>query len=227
MLLTRGAANALGADVHSRVKMTNMWMQDPRKNVDEVEAIKSRLIDLLGPSVSLFINAFEASKLYNEGHADRALETVMPAFIKNPLVAYRYSTEGVNTLAGDPLMSDMNPFLLLMQSLGLRSSELAERQFYNINTKGTEQEILKKRQNLLNLYGITFMSNDTDANIKALDRIMDFNTAHPTVAIPIKTILKSIQGRLKKSSETDHGLFIDKRLRATLNSNNYVNDDDD
>ena len=227
MLLTRGAFNALGADVHSRVKMTNMWMQDPRKNVDEVEAIKSRLIDLLGPSVSLFINAFEASKLYNEGHADRALETVMPAFIKNPLVAYRYSTEGVNTLAGDPLMSDMNPFLLLMQSLGLRSSELAERQFYNINTKGTEQEILKKRQNLLNLYGVSFMSNDTDANIKALDRIMDFNTAHPTVAIPIKTILKSIQGRLKKSSETDHGLFIDKRLRATLNSNNYVNDDDD
>jgi hypothetical protein len=227
MLLTRGAFNALGVDVHSRVKMTNMWMQDPRKNVDEVEAIKSRLIDLLGPSVSLFINAFEASKLYNEGHADRALETVMPAFIKNPLVAYRYGTEGVNTLAGDSLMSDMNPFLLLMQSLGLRSSELAERQFYNINTKGAEQEILKKRQNLLNLYGVSFMSNDADANIKALDRIMDFNTAHPTVAIPIKTILKSIKGRLKKSSEADHGLFIDKRLRATLNSNNYVNDDDD
>jgi hypothetical protein len=158
----------------------------------------------------------------NEGHADRALEMISPAFIKNPLVAARYGNEGVNTLRGDPLMEEMGPFLLLMQSLGIRSSELAERQYYNIQVKGQEQEVLKQRQNLLNLYGISFMSNDTDSFEKSLERIFEFNAKHPSVAIPAESLTKSIKERFTKSAQTEHGLYIDKRLRGVLGGASYL-----
>ena len=221
-LLTRGLGNAAGIDLAGRVKLDDMWFRDNRKNEDEVEALKGLLIDALGPTVGLGINVAQAVKLFNEGHGDRALETVMPAFIKNPMVAARYANEGANTLRGDPLMEEVSPFYLLMQSLGIRSAELAERQFYNIVTKGQEQTILAKRQNLLNLYAISFMSNDDESFDKAMDRIDKFNSNYPDVSIPLKSLNDSIKERMKKSDQSEHGLFIDKRLRGLLGDNDYL-----
>jgi hypothetical protein len=221
-LLTRGIGNAAGIDLASRTKLDDMWFRDSRKNQDEVEALQSFLVDLLGPTVGLTVNVAQASKLLNEGHADRALEMISPAFIKNPLVAARYANEGVNTLRGDPLMDDMGPFLLLMQSLGIRSSELAERQYYNIQIKGQEQKVLKERQNLLNLYGISFMSNDADSFEKSLEKIFEFNDKHPSVAIPADSLNRSIKERFTKSAQTDHGLYIDKRMRGVLAGESYL-----
>jgi hypothetical protein len=221
-LLTRGIGNAAGIDLASRTKLDDMWFRDSRKNQDEVEALQSFLVDLLGPTVGLTVNVAQAAKLLNEGHADRALEMISPAFIKNPLVAARYASEGVNTLRGDPLMDDMGPFLLLMQSLGIRSSELAERQYYNIQVKGQEQKVLKERQNLLNLYGIAFMSNDADSFEKSLEKIFEFNSKHPSVAIPADSLNRSIKERFTKSAQTDHGLYIDKRMRGVLAGESYL-----
>lgn len=221
-LLTRGVGNAAGIDLASRTKLDDMWFRDGRKNQDEAEALQSFLVDLLGPTVGLTVNVAQAAKLLREGHADRALEMISPAFVKNPLVAARYANEGVNTLRGDPLMDDMGPFYLLMQSLGLRSSELAERQYYNIQIKGQEQEVLKQRQNLLNLYGISFMSNDSDTFEKSLEKIFEFNAKHPSVAIPAESLNKSIKERFTKSAQTQHGLFIDKRMRGVLAGESYL-----
>ena len=221
-LLTRGIGNAAGIDLASRTKLDDMWFRDSRKNQDEVEALQSFLVDLLGPTVGLTVNVAQAAKLLKEGHADRAIEMISPAFIKNPLVAARYANEGVNTLRGDPLMDDMGPFLLLMQSLGIRSSELAERQYYNIQVKGQEQKVLKERQNLLNLYGISFMSNDADSFETSLEKIFEFNAKHPSVAIPAESLNKSIKERFTKSAQTEHGLYIDKRMRGVLGNESYL-----
>ena len=222
-LITRGAANALtGLDVASRVKLDDMWFRDSRKNQDEVEALQTFLVDLLGPTIGLAVNVAEARKLWNEGNGDRALEMIAPAFIKNPLVAARYAAEGVNTKGGDPLMEDVSPFHLMAQSLGLRSAELSEIQFYNTNIKGQEQTILKQRQNLLNLYALAFMSNDSDTLDTVYDNIDKFNAKHPSVSIAAGTLTKSIKGRLEKSSEMDHGLYLDKKLRGVLDNHSYI-----
>ena len=215
--ISSGVFNAAGLDIGSRVKLDEMWFRDSRKNQDEVEAVTSKLVDMLGPTVGLVPLAARAVQLWNEGHPDRALETLAPAFLKHPMIAYRYANEGVNTLKGDPLMEDMGPFLLMMQSLGIRSAELAERQYYNITKKGQEVEITKLRTNLLNGFAITFMSNDSDGVTTAIDKIIEFNGKHPTMNIPVESLLRSVNERLEKSSMTDHGLYIDPRLQHLLN----------
>jgi len=218
-LLTRGVGNMAGVDLASRTKLDDMWFRDSRKNQDEVEALQSFLVEQLGPTVGLAINAAEAMKLFNTGHADRAIEMIAPAFVKNPLVAIRYANEGVNTLRGDPLVEDVGSFALMMQSIGLRPADVAELQYKNITIKGQEQTILKERQNLLNLYGIAFISNDSDTLETAYDRIDKFNIKHPSVAIPAATLTKSIRERMTKAAQTESGLYIDKRLRGVLDDN--------
>jgi hypothetical protein len=222
--LTRGSLNALtGLDIGSRVKLDEMWFRDGRKNQDEAEALQTFLVDLLGPTIGIGVNAARAVDLWNQGHGDRAIEAISPAFIKNALIAQRMSREGgATTLRGDMLTEDPSAFILMMQGLGLRSQELAERQYYNITVKGQEQEILKKRQNLLNYYGLTFMSNDIEANDEAFEKIMEFNDKHPSVRIPADSITGSIIERMKKSAQTENGLYIDKRLRESLTRQNYL-----
>lgn len=221
MFLTRGAGNAAGVDLHSRVSLDNMWFRDGRKNLDEEEAWRQFLVDLMGPTVGLTVNVARAVDLYNQGHADRALETVAPAFIKQPLIAARFAEEGVKTMRGDKLVEDVGPFDLFMQSLGFRPAEIAEIQYYNIQKKGQEQKVLKKRQQLLDLFGLSFMANDAEAGAKARDKIIEFNSQHPSVAIAADSLSRSIKQRLQKATQAQHGLILDKRMMYLLNDD-YV-----
>jgi hypothetical protein len=221
-MITRGIGNAAGIDIASRTKLDDMWFRDSRKNQDEVEALQSFLVDMLGPTVGLTVTAARASQLWNEGHADRAIESLLPAFAKAPATAIRYGREGATTLKGDPLMEEMGPFYLVMQSLGIRNAELAERQFYNIQIKGQEEAVKKERTNLLNLFALGFMSGDADVADKAMDKIFKFNDKHPSVFIPMNSITKSIVDRMNKSAQTDHGLYIDKKMANVLGGTDYM-----
>ena len=221
--LTRGIGNAAGADIASHVKLDDMWRLDSRRNnQDQVQALQSFLVNLLGPTAGLFVNAAEANKLYNEGHMDLAMEKILPAFLRGPAITYRYAQEGVLNKSGDVLMNEVGPFDLMMQSLNVRSAKLAEIQYYNITIKGQEQATQKERQNLLNLYALAFMSNDSDTLDTVYDKIDKFNDKHPSLDIPLKSLTSTVKEHMKKSSETEHGLYIDKKLRGILDAHDYT-----
>jgi hypothetical protein len=212
-MVSRGIGNAAGVDLHSRLSLDGMWFRDGRQNQDAESAMQAYLAGILGPTAGLAVSAARAYDLYNKGHADRAIETLLPGFAKQPMIAYRYSQEGARTLQGDIMKKEFTPFELMMQSLGIRPADLAEIQFRNIKVKGQEQEILKKRQNVLNIFGLTVMTNDEEGTQAAIEKIIKFNTKYPTLAIDVDTIFKSREGKFEKSAQTDHGLYIDPKLR--------------
>ena len=212
-MVSRGIGNAAGIDLHSRLKLDSMWFRDGRNNLDAEAQVEAFLVGILGPTVGLLPTAFRAVDLYNQGHGDRAIETLLPGFAKQPFVAARYAQEGARTMQGELMKKDFTPFELAMQSLGLRPADLAEIQFRNIKVKGKEQEILKKRNNALNLFGLTVMTNDEKGTQEALQKIVKFNAKYPTLAIDVDTITKSIRGKFEKSAQTEQGLYIDPKLR--------------
>jgi hypothetical protein len=212
-MVSRGVGNAAGVDLHSRLKLDGMWFRDGRQNEDAESAMQAFLAGILGPTAGLSVSAARAYDLYNKGHADRAIEAMLPGFAKQPMIAYRYGKEGALTLGGDIMKKEFTPFELMMQSLGIRPADLAEIQFRNIKVKGQEQKIVKNRQNLLNIFALTFMTNDPKGNEEAFDNIMKFNKKYPTMAIDADGMINSISGKLEKSVETDHGLYVDPKLR--------------
>jgi len=212
-MVSRGIGNAAGVDLHSRLKLDGMWFRDGRNNLDAEAQVEAFLVGILGPTVGLLPTAARAVDLYKTGHADRAIETMLPGFAKQPMVAIRYAQEGARTLQGELMKKDFTPFELMMQSLGIRPADLAEIQFRNIKVKGQEQTILKKRDNALNIFGLTVMTNDEEGIQEAIQNIVKFNTKYPTLAIDIDTIFKSIEGKYEKSAQTDRGLYIDPKLR--------------
>lgn len=212
-MVSRGIGNAAGIDLHSRLKLDGMWFRDGRNNLDAEAQVEAFLVGILGPTIGLLPTAARAVDLYKTGHADRAIETLLPGFAKQPVVAARYAQEGARTLQGELMKKDFTPFELAMQSLGLRPADLAEIQFRNIKVKGKEQEILKKRDTTLNIFGLTIMTNDEKGTQEAIKKIVKFNAKYPTLAIDIDTLLKSIRGKYEKSAQTENGLYINPELR--------------
>jgi hypothetical protein len=212
-MVSRGIGNAAGIDLHSRLKLDGMWFRDGRNNEDAEDMVEAMFVGILGPLAGLGVSAGRAVDLYKKGHADRAIETLLPGFAKQPMIAARYAKEGARTLQGELMKKDFTPFELAMQSLGLRPADLAEIQFRNIKVKGKEQEILKKRDTTLNIFGLTVMTNDEKGIQEALQKIVKFNAKYPTLAIDIDTISKSIRGKYEKSAQTEQGLYIDPKLR--------------
>jgi hypothetical protein len=221
MLLGRGAFNSLGYDFASKLKLDGMWIPDMRQNTDAETALNDSITKALGPFVGILQQGARAYTLFKTGYGDRALEAMMPAFIRQPLVAYRYSKEGATNMAGDKIVDEFSPFDLAMQSLGFRTSELAERQYFNITKKGQAERITKKRTEALNLFGLNFMTNDSDGVEKALNQIIEFNEKHPTAAIDVDGIISSIEKKMEKSAKTDQGLYIDDKLRHIV-TQDYV-----
>ena len=218
MFLARGAGNAIGFDLASKLKLDGMWIPDMRKNLDGEAMLTETIVKALGPTVGLAVNVPRAWKQWNEGHGDKAIETISPAFVKQPMLAYRYAKEGgAKTMAGDYMVKDFTPFELFMQSLGIRSAELAEIQEFNIKKKGQEQGIIKERQQILNLFALSFMSGDAETNKQAFENIMKFNEKYPTKAFDAKGLISSITKRVEKSAQTEYGLYIDPKLQQLVN----------
>jgi hypothetical protein len=222
MVLGRGVGSVAGVDLHSRLKLDGMWFQDGRDNLDAQAALTERIVQSLGPIPGIGVQAARAMDAYGQGHTARAIEQISPAFVRQPLIAYRYGKEGATTKAGEPIIEDFTPFELAMQSMGIRTSKLAELQFRNMRLKSKEQTILKKKEALMNTFGLAFMTNDDDLLDKTLDEMAKYGDKHPTLFIEIDSIIKSLETRMQRSAETEDGLYIDPKLRHILSDHDYT-----
>ena len=218
--ISRGVAGQIfGADVSSRLSLNDMWYRDARRSPDEVTAVQNTLISLLGPSAGLMINAAEATKQFNDGHIQRALETATPAVIKNALKGIRLGTEGrATTIRGNELVGDITGYEALVQGLGFSPERVAQRQKSNIEMKNIEQKILNRRQALLDGFFMGVDNGDTDMTDRVLEKVMKFNAANPAVAIKPINLTNSVKTRykLRALAEATGGMSINKKLIGQL-----------
>jgi hypothetical protein len=218
--ISRGVVSqTLGADVASRLSLNDMWYRDARKSPDEVTAVQNMIVNLLGPSAGLLINAAEATKQYNDGHIERALETATPAVIKNALKGIRLGTEGrATTIKGNELVGDITGYEALLQGLGFSPERVAQRQKSNIEMKNAEQNILNRRQALLDGFFMSIDNSDSDMIDRVLDKVQKFNAANPGVAITGKNLANSVNTRfkLRAMAEATGGMSINKKLIGQL-----------
>jgi hypothetical protein len=219
---------ATGMNFADRMSLNDLWFRDARKSQDEVTAFQNMIINLLGPTAALGISGAEALKLYNDGHYYRGAEKILPAVFKQPMVGMRYATEGALTLKGDELVSDISGKDALSQSLGFSPERVAQRQKSNIETKSAEQDIISKRQDLMNAFFMGHDNGDDSLKDRVLDKIATFNQMYPAYPIKASTLVRSIKTRYRARAmaELTGGIPINKNLMATLDDMGYYGDED-
>nr|WP_294979201.1 PLxRFG domain-containing protein [uncultured Pseudomonas sp.] len=216
-VLLGGVVNPVtGADVASRVSLSQLWFRDADRELDGRGAYYNLLEQAAGPMGGVLKNALVGKQLMDDGHLWRGVETVLPKGMKDVVKAGRYASEGVNNLRGDPIVKDLSLRQTLLQLAGFTPSEVADRYDRNRALKNYEQHILDRRQHLVDAYAMAQRLGDVDGRRDVIEAIRRFNKANPEVAISSKTIRRSLLTRARYSKRAESGIVLNPKLAAKV-----------
>lgn len=218
----KGPVNKLiGVDIASRTGFNGMiWRTDDRR-LSEAGMGPYIAEHFFGPAYqALFINPTRAAELFNQGQSYRAVETILPSFVKNPLKGFRFATEGALTANGVPLKEDFNTYESLMQIFGFTNAELAETYARANSMKKAEQALTSKKTSLLDLLYLARMSNDADGIAEANEKISKFNEVVPgPFRITEDTKARSYRQHVQRGKDAIDGVYINKNLKNYIEEN--------
>jgi hypothetical protein len=225
--LYKGPLNyATNLELSNRIGIATdlIYRDDPRSIADHGFALTA-IQQALGPAASYAVNADRAIKMMNEGHVERAIESLAPSFVRNGMKGFRYMTEGARTLKGDPIEEDIGVYNSFMQAFGFSPANLSSTYEKTSAAKAFEKEVLQRRVRLLNLYDMAKTAGDTDMLSEVNEGIASFNAAHPTERITGETKNKSLTSRKNAEKNMINGVTFNKRLRPELEAKFFEEED--
>ena len=204
--------NVLGIEVASRMGLSDLIFRDSLVK-DQDSAIFSAMEMMGGPVLGVASRIERGLELINEGNVARGVEQILPSAIGNGLKSVRYASEGAQTLRGDPITDELNPWNVLAQGLGFAPAEYVRQLEINANEKRIDRTVNETRTKLLRNYYIAIRMGDSEEQSNIMEKINDFNDKHSSVAILPSTIQKSLEQHMDTSGTMVHGITISKKRR--------------
>lgn len=211
-----GAANSMtGADIASRVEMSQLLWRDADRELDGRDAYYVMMDNVAGPMFGIAKNFFVGTQLVAEGQVYRGVETMLPKALKDAMKAVRYANEGVTSTRGD-LVTATDGIDEVLQAIGFTPAEVARQYEVNRALKDRERHILDRRKALMAAYAMALRQDDQDAVLDVRRKIMAFNKAYPEKPITGQTIRRSLRAREAYSERAEHGVVYDDALRQRI-----------
>lgn len=212
-----GPLNALtGLELGDRTKLDQLWFRPPDRELEGRAQYDYLLEQMAGPMGEMFANALRGYQLYEDGHLWRGVETALPAAVKHVMKTLRYANEGVNNLRGEPLVKDLSPFELAMQSIGFTPSKVQEQYTANNALQNYQSYLTKRRQSLMDAYAMGVQMKDQDMIQSAYQQIEAFNAENPAIGISGNQIRRALQARAKYDERAVNGVVLNPKLQAQL-----------
>ena len=204
----------IGADVAARVRLTGLLLQENRYNPNP-SAEEAVGYYIGGPALSVAKRTGRGIiDLYN-GEIQRGIESIMPVGFSNMYKSVgRYQQDGgIYTRRGDPIYDDMTGCELFAQFFGFAPAEYIRIQENNQRVKGIDIAIANKKSNITKKYYVAARQGDWDALADAKREIAKFNKAHPSFAITLDTLNRSIKQHIKTSETMYNGVTLSPAMR--------------
>ena len=139
----------------------------------------------------------------------------MPKMVRDILKTGRYAAEGVETMKGDDILENVNPWELLLQANGFTPARVAERFDINTRLKNKEAEIMDERKGI-HKGAVDAILSGEPIPADVMEEIRDFNRRFPEYPITSDTIRQSAQGRMRAQKNADHGVTLNPRISDRL-----------
>lgn len=208
--LTRSALSA-------RMGMNNMFLQEPPENKYGAELLAWYGLQLVGFYGSMFANIADAINPKVEGYEDRAIERVIPKWMRDPWKAVRYAKEGVTTKQGDVVVprSGLSNYEIGLQAIGLQPLDVKWQYEKNRSILAEAEKIDRREGGIRNRWLIAREVGDEEAMAEAWAEAEKFDAKHPERPI-IPGLRDSLKQRARRSAESVNGVYVDRRLRQSL-----------
>lgn len=200
----------------AKTSFDNLWFRGGKPAKTNQEAFNNFVLANIGPAVSGILGQTGALDDFENGHIERGLEKMLPAFFKNPLVAGRLASEGAKTKGGDTIIKkeDVTAANIIAQAAGFAPTKLARQQEIGFELKGeyvkAEQERTKILQRLTDsVLNKDFVGNQKDVQ-PVINQIRQFNKRYPMdkVMIDGDAIQNTLDSALEARTRTYKGVRI-------------------
>ena len=223
-IVDRGPLNAItGYDIGSRIGLNDLWGRDSKETKTSRESAIAFMLDHFGgPTASLLLGFADAYDAYALGDYQKMLEKMLPAAVRNLVVANKYADEGMKTSRGKELVNkdDIKTGELIGQAIGFRPDILAATQGPAFKFSGIDQKITNQRNLLLNKLDFQ-LRKDTDSGVEKFNEILTneipkFNAQYPTYKLDGASIRNSLRERAKQRESSRAGVNVTKKNIAIV-----------
>ena len=168
---------------------------------------------------------FAAVDDFNNGHINRGVEKLLPAFLRGSATAYRFHEEGLQTRDGYVVRSPewYTAARLFTQALGVQSTEVAEIQKKSFLAMQMNESVKRDRQEVLDKLDLALRRYDdkgSESNQKKLDEaikdIRVYNYKNRPFPIDDDAITTSLENRAKNRGLGIEGLRVTEKEHAVL-----------
>jgi hypothetical protein len=220
MLGYKGPANMIfGFDIASRTGFNGMVWRDDPKRLAEVGFASYFIEHLFGPTFSTGRTVLQdGPAMIANGQWERGLEKMVPSFIKNPLKALRFATEGAKNPNGAPLVDDVSGYNQFMQIWGFTPRNISEAYIEGSFKKQVDLKLLNRRDGLLDALYLAKSNGDVDSEDKIYEKIERFNEKNPSrpYVITNSGINTSMKVREKAINDSVNGVYISPRALQAI-----------
>jgi hypothetical protein len=205
----------LNVDIAARTGFNGMVFHEDQRRLAEAGFGPYFVEHFFGPAYqTLAVNPGRAATLWNEGHTERAIETIVPSALKNMMKGFRFAIEGATTTNGIKVIDDPNAYNNLLQIFGFTNADLSEAYTRASATKQYEQYILDRRTHLLDTHYLAKSNGDTKMMSKIRDDMRTFSSKVPAgIKITDDTISRSTRGHKEREKQSRDGVVISKKLK--------------
>jgi hypothetical protein len=155
------------------------------------------------------------------GETRRGLESMLPATFRNLSKAERFAREGATTRRGDPIEEDINPYNVVMQSLGFAPQGYIQQLEFNKNNRRRQEAIDSRRGKLLRRRNMAVREGDNDELRKVMKEIQEYNAGLPRGSeksrITAETLNRSLKSFRRTTDKMRGGMtytpFMEKSLQ--------------
>jgi hypothetical protein len=218
-LITRGPLNAItGEDIASRIGLADLWGRDSKETKTSRESAIAFMLDHFGgPTASLLLGFADAYDAYAMGDYQKMLERMLPAVVRNLVVANKYADEGMKTGRGVELVGkdDVKTGEIIGQAIGFRPDILAATQGPAFKYAGIEQKINNQRNLLLNKLDFEHRKETDAGDDKFADiienEVSKFNKKYPSYALDADSIYDSLLTKAEQRASSRAGVAITEK----------------
>ena len=214
-VLARGpVSHYTNLDFASRMELgvISMWMRDVKNTNNPTDWVKEWMINALGPTAGLAVQAASGIQKLNMGEFERGIEDLLPNIMKKPLIAKRYYDEGAKTMKGDTIMSreEISAYNIVMQALGFTPNDLAAYQDINAKTAAQSSKIDYAKNAIIERFKRGLRNGNTKLSDQALEEMDAFNQKYPIAAITADTLTSAVLKDAEAGALSDRGLRLSK-----------------
>ncbi|WP_051237547.1 PLxRFG domain-containing protein [Ottowia thiooxydans] len=212
-VLAHGLSRMTPWDISGRVGLDKLIFPDIQEGLEGQRLGESAMAAALGPVAGIGINALKGLQEMSHGRYQLGLEAMAPSFLRGPLKAFRYETEGVKDKTGIVIQDEVDSAAMLGQAAGFSPSSVRNSYEGKSAIVGHDRALQARRSALVERFAMAAMSNDEEGKAEAREAVQRFNEKNPGRRIQPMQLAQSVRQREKRIREAEDGVWLPKKRR--------------